>query len=175
MQLIKNQTPDTALRNVVMLAKTALAFDMPIVVTSTQEHKIQGPIVGALQRAIPAAYEARVKRAGIVDAWNDPYFKNAVQTTGRRQRIMGAVTTNICLVFPAISAVDDGCEVQAVLGASGSPFRDRRGHFASPDGACGRVAYLGKHHGRGTRSVLEYASRHENHATAASLCDDAAC
>jgi hypothetical protein len=35
---------------------------------------------------------------------------------------MGAVTTDICLVFPAISAVEDGYEVQAVLDASGSPF-----------------------------------------------------
>ena len=122
MQLIKNQTPGTALRNALMLAKTALAFNMPIVVTSSQQDQIQGPIAGAIQRAIPAAYKARVKRAGIVDAWNDPNFKNAVQATGRRQLIMGAVTTDICLVFPAISAVEDGYEVQAVLDASGSPF-----------------------------------------------------
>jgi nicotinamidase-related amidase len=35
---------------------------------------------------------------------------------------MGAITTDICLVFPAISAVEDGYEVQAVLDACGSPF-----------------------------------------------------
>jgi hypothetical protein len=35
---------------------------------------------------------------------------------------MGAVTTDICLVFPAISAVEDGYEVQAVMDASGSSF-----------------------------------------------------
>jgi nicotinamidase-related amidase len=33
---------------------------------------------------------------------------------------VSAVTTDICLVFPAISAVEDGYEVQAVLDASGS-------------------------------------------------------
>ena len=34
---------------------------------------------------------------------------------------MGAITTDICLIFPALSAVQDGYEVQAVIDASGSP------------------------------------------------------
>ena len=35
---------------------------------------------------------------------------------------MGAITTDICLVFPAISANEAGYEVQAVMDACGSPF-----------------------------------------------------
>ncbi len=122
MQLIHNLAPDLALRNAILLAKAALAFNMPIVLTSSQEDRIQGPIADALQRVIPEAFAARIKRVGVVDAWSDPHFKKAVESTGRRQLIMGAVTTDICLVFPAISAVEDGYEVQAVLDASGSPF-----------------------------------------------------
>jgi nicotinamidase-related amidase len=53
---------------------------------------------------------------------DDENFKTAVDATGRHQLIMGAITTDICLVFPAISAVEDGYEVQAVLDACGSPF-----------------------------------------------------
>ena len=74
MQLIKNQTPDTALRNALISARTALAFDIPIVVTSSQEDRIRGPIAGALQRAMPAG--CNVKRAGIVDACNGPHSKS---------------------------------------------------------------------------------------------------
>ncbi len=122
MQLIKNQAPDIALRNAIALAKAALAFDMPIVLTSSQEDKIQGPIADSLQRVIPDAFVARVKRTGVVNAWSDPNFKQAVKDTGRHQLIMGAVTTDICLVFPSISAVEDGYEVQAVMDACGSPF-----------------------------------------------------
>jgi hypothetical protein len=33
---------------------------------------------------------------------------------------MGAITTDICLIFPAISAVRDGYEVLAVIDASES-------------------------------------------------------
>ncbi len=35
---------------------------------------------------------------------------------------MAGVTTDVCLVFPAIDAVTEGYSVQAVMDASGSPF-----------------------------------------------------
>ena len=122
MQLIKNQMPDTSLRNAIALAKAALAFKMPIVLTSSQEDHLQGPIAASLQHVLPRDFAKRVKRVGVVNAWADPHFKEAVEATNRRQLIMGAVTTDICLVFPAISAVEDGYEVQAVMDACGSSF-----------------------------------------------------
>jgi len=121
-QLIKNITSDQSVRNAVTLGKAALAFHMPIIMTSSQEDHTQGPLHPALQHALPDAYAARVRRTGIVNAWDDPNFKKAVEDTGRRQLIMAAVTTDICLVFPSISAVESGFEVQAVLDASGSSF-----------------------------------------------------
>ena len=122
LQLIKNVTSDSSVRNAVNLGKAALAFKMPIVMTTSQEERIQGQMAEPLQKAMPEAYEKRVKRVGIVNAWDDPHFKKAVEDTGRRQLIIAAVTTDICLVFPAISAVEAGFEVQAVLDASGSSF-----------------------------------------------------
>ncbi|USQ71713.1 isochorismatase family protein [Roseomonas mucosa] len=122
LQLAKTNPSDVALRNAITLAKTALAFKMPIIVTSSQEDRIQGRVDERLQHVIPDAWEARVQRQGVVDAWKDRNFKAAVEKTGRRQLIIGAITTDICLVFPSISAVEDGYEVQAVMDACGSPF-----------------------------------------------------
>ena len=119
-QLIKNITPDTAIRNAILLGKAALAYDMPIVMTSSQETRVQGPLHPALQQALPDAYAARVKRTGMVNAWTDPNFVKAIEKTGRRKLIMAAVTTDICLVFPAISAVEAGYEVLAVMDACGT-------------------------------------------------------
>jgi Isochorismatase family len=45
-----------------------------------------------------------------------------VVDTGRKQLIIAAVTTDICLVFSTLSAVEAGYEVQAVLDASKSSF-----------------------------------------------------
>jgi nicotinamidase-related amidase len=59
---------------------------------------------------------------GIVNAWDDKNFVAAVEKSGRKNLIMAGVTTDICLVFPAVSAVRAGYSVQAVMDASGSPF-----------------------------------------------------
>jgi nicotinamidase-related amidase len=122
LQLIRSNSSDQSLRNAVMLAKAAKAYGMPIVLTTSQEDHIQGPLAPALQHISPEAYKNRVKRVGIVNAWSDPNFSAAVEATGRKKLIMGGVTTDICLIFPSISAVQAGFDVQAVMDASGSSY-----------------------------------------------------
>ncbi|KQT52319.1 MULTISPECIES: isochorismatase family protein [unclassified Aureimonas] len=122
MQLIKNIEADSAKRMALALAKAARILGIPTVLTSSQEDRAQGPLLPELEEILPEAFAARVKRAGIVNAWNDPAFKAAVEATGRKNLIMAGVTTDVCLVFTAIDAVGEGFEVQAVMDASGSPF-----------------------------------------------------
>lgn len=122
MQLIRNIDREVAKRNALALAKAARILGMPVVLTSSQEGNVQGPLVPELEEVLPDAFAARVQRAGVVNAWADPAFKAAVEATGRKNLIMAGVTTDVCLVFPAIDAVGEGYRVQAVLDASGSLF-----------------------------------------------------
>ena len=122
MKLIKNIPLDVVKRNTLALAKTAKILRVPVVLTSSLEQNVQGPLLPELEKLLPEAFAARVRRAGIVNAWNDPNFKKAVEATGRRNLIMAGVTTDVCLVYPAISACREGYQVQAVMDASGSPY-----------------------------------------------------
>lgn len=122
MQLIRNLDLDEVRAKTLALAKAARILGLPVILTSSQEDRLQGPLIPELAEILPEAFAARIKREGIVNAWNDPAFKGAVEATGRRQLIMGGVTTDVCLIYPAISAVEEGYEVQAVLDISGSPF-----------------------------------------------------
>ncbi|MDX2131249.1 MAG: isochorismatase family protein [Planctomycetota bacterium] len=122
MQLIKNIPLDVVKRNTLALAKAAKILNMPVVLTSSQEERLQGPLIPELKQIVPEAFDRRIRRAGIVNAWTDVHFRNAAVATGRRNLIMAGVTTDVCLVFPTISAVQEGYRVQAVLDASGSPF-----------------------------------------------------
>jgi len=122
MKLIKNLLLADARRNTLALAKAARILNIPVVLTSSQEEKLQGPLMPELADILPDAFAARVRRAGIVNAWNDRNFVAAVEKTGRKNLIMAGVTTDVCLVFPTISAVRAGYNVQAVMDASGSPF-----------------------------------------------------
>lgn len=124
MQLIKNMPLEVAVRNTIALAKAARVLNMPVVLTSSQEERVQGPLIPQLREVLPEAFDRRIKRAGIVNAWSDGNFRDAVVRTGRRNLIMAGVTTDVCLVFPSISAVSEGYRVQAVMDASGSPFHD---------------------------------------------------
>lgn len=122
MQLIKTLDVAIVKRNTLALAKAAKILNLPVVLTSSQEDRIQQPLMPELAELLPEAYTARVKREGIVNAWDDPNFKAEVKKTKRKQLIMGGVTTDVCLIYPTISAVEDGYQVQAVLDISGSPF-----------------------------------------------------
>lgn len=122
MQLIKNIDVEQAKRMSLALAKAARILGIPTILTSSQEDRLQGPLLPELQEILPEAFAARIKREGIVNAWTDAAFKAAVQATGRKNLIMAGVTTDVCLVFPAIDAVGEGYNVQAVMDASGSPY-----------------------------------------------------
>jgi len=122
MQLIKNIDVERAKRMSLVLAKAARILGIPTVLTSSQEDRAQGPLLPELEEILPDAFAGRVKREGVVNAWTDPAFKAAVEATGRKNLIMAGVTTDVCLVFPAIDAVGEGYSVQAVMDASGSPF-----------------------------------------------------
>jgi nicotinamidase-related amidase len=121
MQLIKNIDRELAAKQSIALAKMAKILNMPVVLTSSQENNAQGPLLPEIAEILPEAYEARIKRPGVVNAWAYPDFHKAVLATGRKQLIMAGVTTDVCLIFPAIDAAREGFAVQAVMDASGSP------------------------------------------------------
>ena len=109
--------------NAIVLAKAAKALGMPVVLTSSMEHAPQGPLMPQLQEILPEEFAARVKRGGTVNCWEDDDFSSVAKQSGRKNLIMAGVTTDVCLAPPAISAVDEGFRVQAVVDASGSPTR----------------------------------------------------
>ena len=85
MKLIKNIPLEMVKRNTLALAKTAKILGIPVVLTSSQEQNVQGPLLPELEGILPEAFAARVKRAGIVNAWNDPNFKAAVERDATAQ------------------------------------------------------------------------------------------
>ncbi len=109
-------------RNVVILAKFAVGTGMPLVLTSSQETNVdvQGPLMPELSEIAPEAFAARVKRKGVVNAWDDEEFAAACRNTGKRNFVMAGVTTDVCMVAPAIDALNEGFNVQVVCDACGS-------------------------------------------------------
>ena len=121
MSWIGSLDKSTVEANTRALAKVAIALEMPLVLTSSQEDQMQGPLMPELEQIAPLAFANRVKRPGVVNCWDDERFARACRETGRNQLIMAGVTTEVCLAPPAISATEEEFDVFCVVDASGSP------------------------------------------------------
>ena len=110
-------------KNAVILAKFAVLAKIPVVLTSSLEEMAQGLLLPGLAEALPKEYEARIKRTGIVNAWDDEAFAGAVRATGKKNLVIAGATTDVCVVPPVTSAIGEGFHVQVVLDACGSPTK----------------------------------------------------
>lgn len=120
---VKSTTFEEMKRNALMLAETARILNLPTVMTSSMEEYAQGPLLSELETILPTEFAARIKRFGIVNAMDDEHFAAAVKATGRKKLIVAGVTNDVCTVYPALSLVRDGFEVQVVADAGGSPTK----------------------------------------------------
>ncbi|MBP6583792.1 MAG: isochorismatase family protein [Chromatiaceae bacterium] len=123
MSWVKSISFEEMKRNALMLAQAARILKLPVVLTSSMEEYAQGPLLSELESILPSQFTARIKRFGIVNAMDDENFAAAVMATGRKKLIIAGVTNDVCTVYPALSLVRDGFEVQVVADAGGSPSK----------------------------------------------------
>lgn len=103
--------------NIRLLIKTAKAFNMPIVLSTVGvEAGINHPTVPSILAELPGI---KVIDRSSMNAWEDPAFRAAVEKTGRKRLIFGALYTEICLAFPVIDALKDGYDVTFPVDAVG--------------------------------------------------------
>ena len=62
----------------------------------------------------------KIARPGQINAWDNEDFVKAIEETGKKQLIIAGVVTDVCVAFPALSALNAGYEVFAVTDASGT-------------------------------------------------------
>ncbi len=106
-----------------VMARFAKSAGIPVVLTSSLETEAQGPLLPEFKDILPAEYEARIQRTGVINAWDDPKFAAAVRATGKKNILMAGLTTDVCLVPPALSAQAEGFNVVALLDISAACTR----------------------------------------------------
>jgi len=116
--LVQDYTPSEFKNAVLALADTARYFKLPTILTTSFEEGPNGPIVPELKEMFPDA--PYVARPGQINAWDNEDFVKAVEATGRKQLIIAGIVTEVCVAFPALSAVEAGYEVFVVTDASGT-------------------------------------------------------
>ncbi|MCC9308358.1 hydrolase [Kitasatospora sp. RB6PN24] len=104
------------INSTVGLAKAAKIFDVPVVLSTVAAESFSGPILPQLKAVFP---DHEVIDRTSMNAWEDEPLVEAVKATGRSKIILSGLWTEVCLVLPALSALQQGYEVYVVADASG--------------------------------------------------------
>ncbi len=113
------------LRNAaVALAKTAVAFSVPVVVGTSASKVYSGPLLPPLRAVLS---DVRPIERRPMNVWEDEAAKAAVVATGRRTLIVAGLLTEACISFTALSALQDGYRVHVVTDACGGLTQDSHG------------------------------------------------
>lgn len=125
--LVQDFAPNEFKNNVLAVGALGKFFNLPTILTTSFEQGPNGPIVPELLDMYPDA--PFIARPGQINAWDNEDFLNAVKATGKKQLIIAGVVTEVCVTFPALSAIEAGYEVFVVTDASGT-FNEVTRHTA---------------------------------------------
>lgn len=112
---LNSHEPTIIVNNVIGLAKTATVFNVPTILTSVIEER-GGYIIKGLLDVFP---DQKPINRTFINIWEDPNVTDIVKKSGRKQLVLAALYTEICLAMPAIQALGEGYEVFIVTDASG--------------------------------------------------------
>lgn len=118
LSLVRDIDPDKFKNNVLALATAAKYFNLPTILTTSFEQGPNGPLVPELKELFPDA--PYIARPGQINAWDNEDFVKAVKATGKKQLIIAGVVTEVCVAFPALSALEEEFDVFIVTDASGT-------------------------------------------------------
>ncbi|SEM19016.1 Nicotinamidase-related amidase [Bosea lupini] len=112
---LNSHEPMMIVNNVVGLAKAAKVFNVPTILTTVLEER-GGYLIKGLQDVFPD--QKPIDRT-FINTWQDPAVTDIVKKSGRKQLILAALWTEVCLAMPAIQALAEGYDVFIVTDASG--------------------------------------------------------
>tara|TARA_R110002096_G_scaffold256917_4_gene450166 strand:+ start:1560 stop:2189 length:630 start_codon:yes stop_codon:yes gene_type:complete len=115
---VHDSSPDDFKNNVLAFADCAKYFELPTILTTSFEDGPNGPLVPEIKEIFPDA--PYIARPGQINAWDNEDFVKAVKATGKKQLLIAGIVTEVCVAFPALSAIEEGYEVFVVTDASGT-------------------------------------------------------
>lgn len=104
------------INNSVALLETAVAFALPIVVSTSATKVYSGPLLPELQALIPG--HPIIDRRSM-NVWEDAAGQAAIIATGRRKLLFSGMLTEACISFAVLSALQAGYECYVIADACG--------------------------------------------------------
>lgn len=102
--------------NAALVANGAAGFNVPTILTTVAERSFSGPMFNEITDAF--AGQALLDRTSM-NTWEDAVVIDEVNRIGKERLVFAGLWTSVCIVGPALSALEQGFEVYVITDASG--------------------------------------------------------
>ncbi|MES2626155.1 MAG: hydrolase [Pseudomonadota bacterium] len=131
---VSNIDRATLINNVVLLAKVAREFKVPVILTAVETESFSGYVWPQLLDVFPG--QSVVERSSM-NAWDDEGFRKAIEATGRKNIILTGLWTEVCVTWPTLSMLAEGYNIYVVEDCCGATSA------AAQDAALSRMVQAG--------------------------------
>ncbi|VFA41476.1 hydrolase [Chryseobacterium indologenes] len=134
--------------NVALISGGSKIFNIPTVVTTVAERSFAGPVFPEISEIYPEVTSRYVDRT-TMNTWEDVNAHKAITGKNKKKLVLAGLWTSVCVVGPALSAIDEGYEVYIITDASGDISKEAH------DQAVTRMVQAGAHPITSVQYVLE--------------------
>lgn len=106
----------TLRNNVSIVAKAAKEFGVSTILTTVAEKSFSGPIFPEIRAIFP---DDKIIDRTSMNTWEDERIAERVNAIGKGRIVLAGLWTSVCIVGPAMSALDQGFEVYVIADACG--------------------------------------------------------
>ncbi|PBI90125.1 nicotinamidase/pyrazinamidase [Flavobacterium sp. ACN2] len=119
MAFATHNIPVSELRtNVAIVAGASKIFNVATVVTTVAEESFSGPVFPELEEFYPIATSGYIDRT-TMNTWEDENAYKAIVAKNKKKIVLAGLWTGVCIVGPALSAIEEGYEVYIITDACG--------------------------------------------------------
>ena len=112
----------TLRNNAGLVAGTAKLFKVPTIITTVAEKSFSGPVFPEIKEYY--GDESTYIDRTTMNSWEDKRIVEAIKKTGKKRIVLAGLWTEVCIVLPALSALEDGYEVYVITDASGGVSKE---------------------------------------------------
>jgi nicotinamidase-related amidase len=106
----------TLRNNAALVAHAASGFGVSTILTTVAEKTFSGPMFGEITDSFPG--QKLLDRTSM-NTWEDAAVIKQVNEIGKGRIVLAGLWTSVCIVGPALSALDQGFEVYVIADACG--------------------------------------------------------
>ena len=112
----KSIDPVTLRNNAALVSEAAAGFGVSTILTTVAEKSFSGPMFEEITRAFPG--KALLDRTSM-NTWEDAGVIAEVNRIAKPRIVFAGLWTSVCIVSPALSAIDQGFEAYVIADACG--------------------------------------------------------